>query len=422
MPEKTLLKEEAQVKRLDKTLRRNILGLCVLFVFFLLIQGITYLSELVLLFSGVLFACYLLLGPVNGLETFLKRWAPKNGNKIILGINFRLVSVVVVFVGFVLFLVVGAGQIFPVVTSQVSGFVKALPSYYSQVENQLDALSKLKLSTSLKIPSKEMNSSETAPTVSPSSTLGPNLNAQDKITRGSDTQVSESALGQMVLFFRNVATSAFSNVFDFLTTSLTGLVYGLTGLVLLFYFLLDGQALRKGFIALILPELSEPEWDEKVESFLDSTHFLFFTLLKVQVITSVLSGLMLYGVYSLLGVEFSGFLSFFFFICSLVPVIGPWVGALPSILVLLFSGEPVTMLVIFSLLGGFYILKQRWLLPRLLGDKLDIHPVLIILALLICTELVGPLGFLLAIPTACLIAVTYQFVTLDTPSLDSLAK
>ncbi len=405
-----------QINRLNKTVRRNMLFLCVLFFLFIVFQGITYLSELVTLFAGVLFACYILLGPVNWLEAQFKKIVPdrlkSSLNKLpSLGLRFRLVSVVVVFVGFVLLLVVATSQIFPVVITQVGGFVKALPSYYSQVQKQLDYWSKIKLSSIPAQPKAVMTILDNETQAIPSH---PVVQDQENDLNRS-LKASETALGQLVLFFRNVATSAFSNVLDFLTTSLTGLVYGLTGFVLLFYFLLDGESLRRGFIGLMNPKVSK-----KMARYLDATHFLFFTLLKVQVMTAILSGAMLYGVYLLLDVDFSGFLSFFFAICSVIPAIGPWVGALPSAVVLIFSGEPITMLVIFSLLAGFYVIKQRWFLPRIYGGRLDIHPVLILLSLLICTQLIGALGFLLAIPLVCLISGIHSclYPVDDSPQLD----
>ena len=85
-----------------------------------------------------------------------------------------------------------------------------------------------------------------------------------------------------------------------------------------------------------------------------------------------------------------------------IPLIGPTCRLHPG------AGggvvEPARRLLVDVI--GFIILhlfESKYLMPRILGDSLGIHPVLIIIALLIGYEILGLLGMFLAPPAIAMI-------------------
>lgn len=56
----------------------------------------------------------------------------------------------------------------------------------------------------------------------------------------------------------------------------------------------------------------------------------------------------------------------------------------------------------------FYQIDGNILMPRIMGSKIDLHPVVLILSLLIGAKLYGILGMLFAVPVAAVYRVLYK--------------
>lgn len=103
-----------------------------------------------------------------------------------------------------------------------------------------------------------------------------------------------TALNQLLDVFRRFVINPGSfNVMDLLGASLTGLVYTLTGLALLFYFLMDGKRLAEGAFKLT-PESVRPQ----VMDLLTRAHRQFHALVRIQAFTAVITGLLLYSCFT----------------------------------------------------------------------------------------------------------------------------
>lgn len=90
---------------------------------------------------------------------------------------------------------------------------------------------------------------------------------------------------------------------------------------------------------------------------------------------------------------------------------GPWFGALPSSLVLLFDGRWLSFALTLTGLGGFFLYKQRRIIPKLFGPRSDIHPIVSILTQLACVRLFGAVpGLLTALPLSCLMMAAYRML------------
>jgi len=101
-----------------------------------------------------------------------------------------------------------------------------------------------------------------------------------------------------------------------------------------------------------------------------------------------------------------------------VPYLGIGIGMLLAVFsgLLEFNtlGELIPVLVVFGL---GQIIESYWLTPNLVGDRIGLHPVVVIFALLAGGQLFGFTGVLLALPASAAIAVALRHVR--TSYLDS---
>ena len=108
-------------------------------------------------------------------------------------------------------------------------------------------------------------------------------------------------------------------------------------------------------------------------------------------------------------------------LANLIPMVGPFVGMIPAILIALMNnlGNDAAMahqifgvvpspFFILDIVFMFIIVQQidnNFITPILVGESVGLHPMVVMIVLLIGGILIGPLGMLFAIPTAGVLKV-----------------
>jgi putative heme transporter len=123
--------------------------------------------------------------------------------------------------------------------------------------------------------------------------------------------------------------------------------------------------------------------------------------LAFSVIMGATAGIALYlfGVIGIFpdGSKYAVVFAIIFGLMELVPYLGPFLGALPPILVALLT-DPITALWVALLFVGIQQLEGHIVAPQIFGHSLRINPLLVIFALLFGQHLYGLVGALLALP------------------------
>lgn len=108
-------------------------------------------------------------------------------------------------------------------------------------------------------------------------------------------------------------------------------------------------------------------------------------------------GVLAYIGYLLIGVPYPLVLALLAGLAAFVPVVGPFVAAVPAVALALLDSPLKALIVV-----GFYValeqLEGNVLLPNILRSQADISPLLVILALFVGASVGGMLGALVAIP------------------------
>jgi predicted PurR-regulated permease PerM len=100
----------------------------------------------------------------------------------------------------------------------------------------------------------------------------------------------------------------------------------------------------------------------------------------------------------------------FFGFMELIPYIGPFLGALPPILVALFT-NPISAVWVGLLFLGVQQLEGHIVAPQIFGHTLRINPLLVIIALLLGEQLYGIVGALTALPVLSVLRETAVYLT-----------
>ena len=175
--------------------------------------------------------------------------------------------------------------------------------------------------------------------------------------------------------------------------------------IVLFYLLRDWDRL----VALLL-DLIPKRHSEITKSLLTSIDQVLASFIRGQLI--VCSILVFYYSVALifLGLDFALVAGIIAGLISFVPYIGMLLGLIVS-LVLAFlqfgSWDPLLLVTAIFLIGQ--VIEGNFITPKLVGDRIGLHPVWMIFALMVGGALLGFSGVLVAIPVAAVCGVLIRF-------------
>ncbi len=170
-------------------------------------------------------------------------------------------------------------------------------------------------------------------------------------------------------------------------------------LVLTFYLVVDGDTLRRGALRL-LPAETRPLADHVIAR----ARVRIGAWLVGQLLLSLIIGSATFVGLLVLGVPFALLLAVVAAVGELIPMLGPILAAVPAVIVATFKSPLLGLLTV-----GLYILIQQLenhiVVPQVMRRAVDLPPVIVIVALLMGSEVLGVVGAILALPVAAALSV-----------------
>lgn len=113
---------------------------------------------------------------------------------------------------------------------------------------------------------------------------------------------------------------------------------------------------------------------------------------------------------AIIGLDLALLIGIVIAVLSIVPYLGSLVGLLTAVIAALIQFHDVMHLVyVLILFAVGHILENMVLAPLLIGDRIGLHPVAVIFAILAGGQLFGFLGILLALPVAAIVMVWARY-------------
>lgn len=176
-------------------------------------------------------------------------------------------------------------------------------------------------------------------------------------------------------------------------------VSAITALVLSIYMLLEGPAVKQGFLWLF-PRQRRGQ----IEAMLGHVGLKFGGWLRGQLLLGLILGIAAgLGTWAI-GLPYPLLLGLAAGITELIPMVGPVLGAVPAVLVALFGStwQVVAAIVFFTVIQQ---IEGHILVPRVMKQAVGLSPLLTIVAIMVGAKLMGILGALLAVPVAAVLQV-----------------
>lgn len=186
-------------------------------------------------------------------------------------------------------------------------------------------------------------------------------------------------------------------VFEFLVKDSLELVISLVTIpFMMFFFLKDGRDLKKKIVSMVPNRYFEFTLDLLYKMDVQLGNYL-----RGQFVDAVTFGVLSILALWILGVNYFVFLGAFAGLANLIPYVGPIAGMVPAAIVAVLGSGNIASAV--SVIVAFVLLKfidDFVVQPAIVASSVEMHPVLVLIAIMIGGELFGMLGMLLAVPVA----------------------
>jgi predicted PurR-regulated permease PerM len=196
---------------------------------------------------------------------------------------------------------------------------------------------------------------------------------------------------------------------------LTGVLAALTGLfgnavtilLYLIFLLLEENIFPKKIIAMY-PNQNEYDRITKIVGKIDKSISNYIAL---KTIISLVTGVLSYIALLAIGVDAPAFWAFIIFVLNFIPTIGSLVATVfPAIFALLQFGQFKEGILILGIVGAIQLVVGNFVEPRVMGNSLNISPLVVLLTLAIWGVMWGITGMLLSVPiTVILIIIMAEF-------------
>ena len=191
-----------------------------------------------------------------------------------------------------------------------------------------------------------------------------------------------------------------------------GLLAGLALVpVYCFYFLLEKKGIEKKWTD-YLP-VQESRGKEELVFVLTAVNDRLIVFFRGQVLVAMCDGALYALGFFMIGLNYSLLIGLFAGLLSIIPFLGAALTLIPALVLAAVQFQdwlhPLLVLVVF---GSVQALEGLVISPKIIGDRVGLHPLTIIVAVMVGTTLLGGvLGGILAIPvTAALRVVMFRYV------------
>lgn len=200
-----------------------------------------------------------------------------------------------------------------------------------------------------------------------------------------------------------------TTVLGYLSRSGFALIGMLTNLVLIpvitFFFLRDWD-LIVGRVASMVPR----DHIDTVSRLAKESSEVLGGFLRGQFLVMVILGVM-YGIgLWAVGLDLGILIGIIAGLLTFVPYLGPASGVVLGVLAALMQyGDWKHIAGVLAVFGVGQLIESYWLTPKLVGDRIGLHPVAVVFAVLAGGQLFGFLGMLLALPMAAVVNVLLRY-------------
>jgi predicted PurR-regulated permease PerM len=203
---------------------------------------------------------------------------------------------------------------------------------------------------------------------------------------------------------REYLLGQFGNAVTLGLTALTTVLQLLLMFIVAFLLALEAPAVRRD-----LRRFVPPDYRTDFDQIWRKVRAMLYAYVRGQLVVAGLIGVTSGVVCAIFGLPDAVALGLIAGISALIPYLGPFIGAVPAILVALAQspGQAIGIAIAYVAIPNFYL---NFIYPKVVGDAVRLPPILIIVALIAGFSWGGILGMFVAVPIAATLRILFDHI------------
>lgn len=313
---------------------------------------------------GVIIA-YLLRFAVNPLQNWLvKIFKPKKSSRWC-----RVLSIILVIVLVFASVVALLWGLIPGLYENISQLVERMPQYLVSIGNWIDEL----------------------------------LVKYDIELSQQTSVVLEEKLNELAQNIKDNATNYLSVAGKLLVDIGKGLFNVVIGFMVAFYLLMDTQRFKNLYVRLTKALITDESKYKNISSFIHECDSIMGRYINGKLLESLIVTIICLIGFMIIDVKYILLMSIIVALTNLIPYFGPWIGAVPVVLITLLE-NPLKAVYVIAFLVVVQVIDNYIVGPKILGDLLKVRPFWILVGVILGGGTFGFLGMILGAPAIALIS------------------
>ncbi|ABR50703.1 protein of unknown function UPF0118 [Alkaliphilus metalliredigens QYMF] len=181
----------------------------------------------------------------------------------------------------------------------------------------------------------------------------------------------------------------------------SGVLNFVLGIVISFYLLGDKESFKKGTERVLRATLADKTVN-KMKDFGREADMIFSKFIIGKSLDSFIIAIMCLIGLQIMGIRYALLISVIIGITNMIPYFGPFIGAVPAVIITFFD-SPVKAAWVLLFILGLQQFDGLILGPKILGDSVGLSPVWIIFSIIIGGGLFGLMGMFLGVPVIAIV-------------------
>lgn len=220
-----------------------------------------------------------------------------------------------------------------------------------------------------------------------------------------NSQILMESFNNLVNYVIRFATNLIPALGGFVARILSSIWNVVLGVVISVYLLIDKDnlcALSKKVTFGLFPE----SYANELVKLVHKSNYTFGRFLVGKIIDSMIIGVLTFIILTIFKMPYTLLISVIVGITNIIPFFGPFIGAIPSFIIILFV-SPVQALWFLLIIFLIQQLDGNIIGPKILGDTIGISAFWILFSILVAGKLLGVVGMIIGVP---LFAIIYSIV------------
>lgn len=230
---------------------------------------------------------------------------------------------------------------------------------------------------------------------------------EDSILKSQQAQDIIKALGESIQgtdYKQYISTERITGYIKSVIGVASGIFDVFVSVVVSVYILLQRGSIIRFFKKLTMAIFDE-KICEKIGTYVDSTNRIFFKFISGQLIDGIIVGILVTIGMRIIGVKYAILLGFMIGLFNIIPYFGAIVAVAISILITIITGGVSQTLIMAIVVIILQQIDSNIINPKIIGNSLEISPLLVIFAVTVGGAYWGVLGMFLAVPVVAVLKI-----------------